>query len=159
MRLLDPANDNSAAINCSKEVARDARDKAAADLAHQCTARGFKEMIKERKKASKELASIFIQGAELGWSLWAQKMRYEVLGLQSLQQLEQQQDRLCFDSRSEYLQADRLNSAALDKRPEALDGVPIALVVSPAVIATGTPDGADPCLRRVWKKATVLIDD
>lgn len=110
-----------------------------------------------KSKACNELTTIFVRGADLGRSLWAQKMRFEVCGLPSLQKLTKQ-DRLRFDSRSEYLQADRLNSIALDKHPEALDGVQIAIVVNPAVVAIGTPDGAEPDLRRVWKKATVLID-
>lgn len=116
-------------------------------------------MIKSaRNKPREELTSIFVRGAELGWSLWAQKMKFEVLGLQSLQQLTQS-DRLRFDSRSDYLQADRLNSVALDNHPDALDGVHIAMVVSPAVMAIGSADGNEYNLRRLWKKATVLIDD
>jgi hypothetical protein len=159
IRLLDPVNSNSATAKHNKEVARDARKNAAAGLAHECMTGALKCMIKEPyDKAYEELTSILVRGAELGWSLWAQKMRFEVLGLQSLQQL-MQTDRLRFDSESEYLQADRLNSTALDKHQKALDGVPIALVVSPVVVAIGTADGTEYDLRRVWKNATVLIDD
>ena len=116
-------------------------------------------MIKDPNEgAYEELTSIFLRGAELGWSLWAQKMRFEVLGARSLKRLTQT-GKLGFDHKSEYLQADRLNATALDKRQEALDGRPIALVVSPAVVAIGTADGTEYDLRRVWKNATVLIDD
>jgi hypothetical protein len=159
IRLLDPVNSNSAAAKHNKELARDARKNAAAGLAQECVAEALTLMIKKpNDTACEELTGIFVRGAELGWSLWTQKMRFEVLGLHSLQQL-MQTDSLRFDSKSEYLQADRLNSTALDKHQKALDGVPVALVVSPAVVAIGTADGTEYDLRRVWKNATVLIDD
>lgn len=107
---------------------------------------------------TKELADIFIKGAELGWNLWVLKMRFEVSGHRSLRQLNQP-NTFSFDARSEYLQADRLNAEALDNDAEALDGNEIELVVSPAVVAVDTEAEDGHGLRTVWVKAIVLVGD
>jgi hypothetical protein len=150
MRLLDPASDNTNAAQAVKERAKVARDKAARRIARTCVNDVVTNMLSNNLvPATDHLTKILCECVELAGKLLVQKMSFEVWGLEKLP--------LKYDSKSGHLQPHKLHARELDNDTEALNGKLAMLLVSPAVVVSGTTAGTGYDKPRVWKKAVVLI--
>jgi hypothetical protein len=63
-----------------------------------------------------------------------------------------------FDHTSDMMEAHSLHNKELADDEAALDGKAIILVMQPAIVAIGKSDGSDYSIRRVLRKAVVLMD-
>jgi hypothetical protein len=150
MRLLDPATNNTNAAQASKERAKVARDQAARKIAGFCVNDVVANMLSnDLVLATDHLTKIFCECVELAGKLLVQKMSFGIWGLEKLPSK--------YDSKSGHLQPHKLHARELDDDSKALDGKLVTLLVSPAVVVSGTTAGTGYDKPRVWKKAVVLI--
>lgn len=150
MRLLDPASHNTNAAQSSRGRAKVAREQAARRIAETCVNDVVVTMLSDDLMlATDQLARILGECVELAGKLSVQKMSFEVWDLEKLPSE--------YDSKSVHLQPHKLHARELDDDSKALDGKLATLLVSPAVVVSGTTAGTGYDKPRVWKKAVVLI--
>lgn len=104
-----------------------------------------------------EVQEIFEDCAEFGWSLWIQKTRIKILDMDSIRWAPGEKEDLRYSHQSNYLDSHAQHNRDLDRSESALDGKPVLLLTSPAVVAVGTIDGTDYDQERVWKKGVVWM--
>ena len=96
----------------------------------------------------KQLLDIFCPTGEYFSRLWAQKAYIDVLDLTDLKKIPYQND-------SDLLEAHAVHN--LENGDERMDGMPVQMVVEPAIIAWGNEQGENYDARKIWAKAVVWM--
>lgn len=101
-----------------------------------------------RTERRKHLTEVFSSTGHFFSKLWAQKNNIRTMGLRELA-------KEGFDSRHESYEAHAAHR--LDEGDQTMDGMPIQMVVEPAIIADGNERGEAYGSLKVWAKAVVWI--
>lgn len=100
--------------------------------------------------ATKALMRITESAAELSYKLWARRNHIIVAGLHQSEISE-------YLAGSNFVDHHALHNNQLEGDPNALDGKPILLMLSPTVAVCGTGDGRNFDTRRIWKKSIAFM--
>lgn len=162
LRLIDPpgSEDVKAKIRKAKRCADKGRQVAVSQLA-DAVVREFMEPLSDEQLAHAKagLEAIMQDAAELAWKLWTRKPTISVLGWTDL--LRYPTNEMSWQSglqvREQLFEPHQLHSRILHDEPQALDGVRIVLLCSPAIFFGGNADGQDYDHMTTIKQATVWM--
>lgn len=133
----------------TRNALEDTSDKAAQRFrAH----RGWlllKDPISE--KAKEKLLEIFDRAANLSYELWAQKRSVQIYDMDSFRSPDTKMVR--FNSAQSLMEPHALHSRDLERKPAALEGKMVLLLIHPAVTLTSLPQVGEKPIERLVKKA------
>ncbi|KAF2103499.1 hypothetical protein NA57DRAFT_53017 [Rhizodiscina lignyota] len=101
-------------------------------------------------EAKKDLLDIFCTASELAYKIFTRKSYIKIYDFNIFASHR-------FNPKSELMAHHALHNAQLHDDENCLNGKPIVLVSSPAVVVYGKSDGTNYDDRRVWKKAIVFM--
>ena len=157
--MYPPPPNKSAASGALKDLVASARQRAAHSLASRCVSNTAALIRPEKGELpTTELQAIFEDCAEFAWTLWVQKNRIRILDVDAIRRTLGEDNReLRFAHRSSYLDAHSLHNRELDRAENMLDGKPVLLLTSPAIVSAGLADGADYEHEKVLKKGVAWM--
>ena len=154
MGLLDPPNRHSRPLESSAKLeAQNRKEKYYRKLITTFECSGARILFKQcDERATLErrmrLGDIFRSTGDLISSLWSQKVYIDVVGLDKLLKERFQIDSNLFEAHPVH---------KLEEGDTGKDGMPIQMVVEPAIIAWGNEKGECYDHSKVWAKAVVWM--